>query len=521
MIRAIPRTRTGTGTGTGSRKRNQAKTDSQIGTRLGINPNQKMTRIHKTILSHLVLALSLALSAPGAARADESLKGVVEERARKWIILDSTRVALVDGARISGDADRQSEIKIGFWAEASGEWNDRGIFKAREIRVARTPPGDLFSESLRDKSSREATKLQASRNVHGDEAVSAYVSALGLSLVPRYARREFSFSFTMINDPSLNAFALPNGAIFVHTGLLAKMDNEAQLATVLGHEISHVTQLHGQRQYKKIISFIIPAQIGALVLGTEVQKQTDSPVLRAMASLGLNLGMAAAVNGYGRTLEDQADRVGLRYTVGRGYDPREAPGVWDIFNDIYGDESKVENFLYSNHSTNKVRKGNILDEIDIHYRSRLPGYKARKKSAPAKPLTELKVARDEYRSRMVDVVRMTAVADFDLERYRLARKGFSRVLEVRPEDPVVFHYKGRIVLATGEGARTRERARTFFERAIELDPAYAAAHKDLGLLYKDMKMGPEARTHLQKYLDLAPEGAKDRIKIRRAIGKIG
>jgi len=403
-------------------------------------------------------AVSILVLLPCSASASEKIEGIVERVTGKTVILDSSRIRVNDEVKLSGDAARLSEIEIGDWAEASGDWNEQGIFEAARIKVERLAPGASFADKLKSASEDETKKLDKSGKIHSDEAVTSYVSRVGMGLVPEYAGSEFSFSFSVIQDPSLNAFALPNGAIYVHTGLLAKMDNEAQLATVLGHEISHVTQLHGQRQYKKMIAVMIPAQIGALVLGTEVQRRSDNPVLSFMTAVGLNLGMAAAVNGYGRTLEDQADRVGLRYAVETGYDPRESPKVWDTFNDVYGEESKTENFFYSNHSTNEVRKQNLKDEIELHYAAGGPGPGA------------AGVDQATYQVTMLGVIRENAVEDFNLKRYRLAEKGFERVLAQAPEDAVAHHYQGRILLATKENPESRPRSTTSRSRSIPTTP---------------------------------------------------
>ena len=78
----------------------------------------------------------------------------------------------------------------------------------------------------------------------GDEFLQAYVNELGQSLVPKEAPADLYFSFRVINDVTPNAFALPDGRVFVHSGLLSFVDNEAQLAMVLGHEIGHVLKKH-------------------------------------------------------------------------------------------------------------------------------------------------------------------------------------------------------------------------------------------------------------------------------------
>lgn len=477
-------------------------------------------RVRAVVLAALLVLLPSLATPQGALAASEKVRGVVEEVRRDGIVLDSTFILVDEDRRVRGDVDSLDRVRVGYWAEARGRWSERGDLKASKIKVKREVPGHTFYDGLEAQSRYESRKLNESDKIYQDPAVSEYVREVGMELVPEYARSDFSFSFHVLEDPSLNAFAFPNGAIYVHTGLLAKMENEAQLATVLGHEISHVTQRHGQRQYKKMVAFVIPAQIGAIIVGSEIQRRTDNPIYETMALLGLNLGLAAAVNGYGRTLEDQADRVGLRYTVGRGYDHAESPKIWVIFNDIYGDETKIENFFYGHHSTNRARKENLEAEIERHYR----GVAMARRAAGELPGVERPtpiVREDLYQTTMLDLTRDNAVADFDLERYRIAEKSFDRVLKHRPGDPVAHHYKGRIIVATKEGAEGRERALARYLKALSIAPDYAEAHRDLGLLYAEMERRDDARGHLERYLDLAPSDASDRKKIRKVLEKLG
>ncbi len=476
-------------------------------------------RVRFVVLAGLPVLLSALATPPDALAWSKKVQGVVEEVRRDGILVDSTFVHFDENGRVNGDVDGLDGIQVGYWAEARGRWRERGDLKANKIKVKREVPGHTFFDGLEAQSRSESRKLNESDKIYDDPAVSAYVRDVGTGLVPEYARDDFSFSFHVLEDPSLNAFAFPNGAIYVHTGLLAKMENEAQLATVLGHEISHVTQRHGQRQYKKIVAFVIPAQIGAIILGSEIQRRTDNPIYETMAILGLNLGLAAAVNGYGRTLEDQADRVGLRYTVDSGYDHTESPKIWVIFNDIHGDENKIENFFYGHHSTNRVRKENLETEIERHYREVATARRTSGETPEVERPAPI-VREDLYQATMLGLTRDNAVADFDLERYRIAEKGFDRVLKHRPGDPVAHHYKGRIIVATKDGAEDRERALASYLRALSIAPDYAEAHRDLGLLYAEMERRADARGHLERYLDLAPSDAPDRKKIQKALEKL-
>jgi beta-barrel assembly-enhancing protease len=468
----------------------------------------------------LLAAASLMGAGPGALASDARVIGIVERVADDRIVVDSATVVLTPDGRIRGDVDALSKAKVGYWAEADGSFTEQGLFRADDVKIREDAPGASFADHVTKISLKEAGKLDASDHIFRDPAVNDYVRKVGSGLVPEYAAKEHEFSFEVIRDPTLNAFALPSGAIYVHTGLLARLDNEAQLGIVLGHEISHVTQRHGQRQYKAGVTAMIPAQIGAIVLGVQFQRRNDNPFQQFMVGLGLNMGLAASVNGYGRTLEDQADRVGLRYAVETGYDPAEGPKIWDTFNDVDGDEGKVENFFYGNHSTNAVRKENLSEEIDRHYES--PGVPdlAGDGEAPPQAAPKTRLVNEEvYQQTMLDLTRENAVEDFDLERYHLASKGFDRVLRHRPGDPVAHHYAGRILLATDESPEAPGRALQEYLKAVSMAPDYPDVHRDLGLLYARMGRNPDAAAHFRRYLELAPETAKDRREVEKELRK--
>jgi hypothetical protein len=126
----------------------------------------------------------------------------------------------------------------------------------------------------------------------------------------------------------------------VHSGLVAALENEAQLATVLGHEIAHATHRHGYRGFKDTQSKQKWFGLGSMIAGLVVGSQTDSPAAGLITGVGSQLALGAAVSGHGRKLEDEADVVGLYYMVEAGYDYMEAPEVWNVFSKYTKDQSK-------------------------------------------------------------------------------------------------------------------------------------------------------------------------------------
>ncbi len=144
-----------------------------------------------------------------------------------------------------------------------------------------------------------------------------YVSDIGMALAAKSERPDLPWSFKVVDDPVVNAFALPGGPIFITRGLLTHMGSEAQLAAVMGHEIGHVTGRHAVRQMSKALV----AQ-GALVVGMAV-----SDTVAGLGELGMG-GLQLLFLRYGRDAEREADDLGYRYSVNTGYDVRAMPAVF-------------------------------------------------------------------------------------------------------------------------------------------------------------------------------------------------
>ena len=152
-----------------------------------------------------------------------------------------------------------------------------------------------------------------------DPALQEYVSDLGSRLAAVSERPDLPWSFKVIDDPLVNAFALPGGYIYVTRGILAYFDSEAELAGVLGHEIGHVTARHGARQMSRQQL----QQIG-LVAGMAISETFRE--YSGLAATGLQL-----INlSYSRDDESQSDRLGLRYISRLDYDADAMIGVFDM-----------------------------------------------------------------------------------------------------------------------------------------------------------------------------------------------
>jgi predicted Zn-dependent protease len=161
-----------------------------------------------------------------------------------------------------------------------------------------------------------------------DQALQNYLQNIGAGLAAKSERPNLPWTFRAVDDPSPNAFALPGGYIFVTRGLLDLMNNEAELASVVGHEIGHVTARHSVQQMSQ-------QQLAGLALGVGSILSPTVAQLGGVAQQGLGLLFLK----YGRDDERQADDLGFRYALTQGYDVRYMDDVFRSLQRL-GDASK-------------------------------------------------------------------------------------------------------------------------------------------------------------------------------------
>lgn len=326
------------------------------------------------------------------------------------------------------------------------------------------------------------------------------------------ANPEIRYRVRVVEDPSLNAFAYPHGSIYVHTGLLARMENEDQLATVLGHEMSHVEQRHMIRYRRSIqnkqVAWSAAALVAAVVLaGEEADAWSDGDWAEAarigvltdvLVGLGLQLAVLASVNGYGRDLEREADHGAFHRLASAGYDLRQSPRVYELLREDHGDASGVEVFFFGNHP----KLANRIEAAE----SWIAENPAARAATGAEPTVS-----DRFLRRLRPVWRDDAALNIEIGRLDLAEEQLFRAFEAMPEDPRVHFVYSRLYLARAEKEPTRadawlDSARHALHEAIRLDPDRPLPHLELGLLAWDQGDPVTACRELGFYLELDPDG---------------
>src|SRR5215470_8727786 len=188
---------------------------------------------------------------------------------------------------------------------------------ARKAGDPLKPGFNLFSRQDDVKVGQENSKQVLQQyEVVKNQFLQDYVQRMGqkLAAMPEAKQSGFNFTFTVLNVDEINAFALPGGPMFIYTGLLKAVDNEAQLAGVMGHEMSHVILRHGTHEASKANLIELPALLAGSLIGNDT-------VTGKLARMGLGLGANSFILKFSRDAESEADALGSHLMAEAGYDP--------------------------------------------------------------------------------------------------------------------------------------------------------------------------------------------------------
>ncbi|HEU4647640.1 MAG TPA: M48 family metalloprotease [Gemmatimonadales bacterium] len=178
----------------------------------------------------------------------------------------------------------------------------------------------LVSESQEIEMGKQAAQdVQQTIGYYDDPALQAYVSSIGMKMARASERPNLPWEFHVVNDAAVNAFALPGGFIYVTRGLLGSITNEAELATVVGHEIGHVTNRHTVQQISK-------QQVAQLGLGIG---SILSPQIAQLSGV-LGTGLQVLFLKYSRDAENEADLAGFRYALKQNWDVRQMVNMFQV-----------------------------------------------------------------------------------------------------------------------------------------------------------------------------------------------
>jgi len=359
--------------------------------------------------------------------------------------------------------------------------------------------------------------------LYNDPRVVELVASVGRSLAPPPTDDYMEYRFFVLRDPSPNAFALPNGDIYMHTGMLARLTDTAQLAAILGHEVNHVAGHHGIVQFRSTNKKIVASMVLSGVLG----------------GLGgvISTGLAASMYGFSRELEQEADDHAVGLMLASPYDAQALPEIYGILARDYDGITPRMATIWSSHPQLEARAERTREQVA----GALPGRRDTEQFDaivfPLRAMTIRDYIQDDYpRTAMAlaenlaarypeqpELVQLTgdawaamgALTEIDeqeLSNRERARNANRRLMRTRQE-------REAQLLKTPEGqAALRENlgnARAAYQRALALDGNFAPAYRGLGEVAERLGEPRAAAAAYVDYLRKAPDAGDRAVIVQR------
>jgi predicted Zn-dependent protease len=313
-------------------------------------------------------------------------------------------------------------------------------------------------------------EIRANADMLDDPEVDGYISRLGYKLASASNQPSQSFTFFVVADSLVNAFAGPGGVIGINSGLLLAVDTESELAAVMAHEIAHVTQRHIARAFERADNFSIPALAGllaAIVLGSQNSRAGS------VAAAALVGGQAQAQLDFIRSNEREADRVGIETLINAGFDPRSMASFFERLQEA-GRYYKVPPEFLSTHPVTSSRIADGRARADRYsYRQyedsgafhRVRARLKIRSLGPKKALVEFANAAKVNSGALVVASRYgSALALLELERYQEAKEILERL---RSTSPDTLPFQAALARALA-GQKQYTRAVRIYEQALEV-----------------------------------------------------
>lgn len=322
--------------------------------------------------------------------------------------------------------------------------------------------------------------MQRSGKVRKDPALSAYLQGVMDRLYPEF---DGKLRVRAIDSGQLNAFALPNGSVYINTGMLARLQNEAQLATVLAHEGAHFVHRHSYQQ----VEHVKGVATLALIVG--------------MAGVPLvgNVVALSSMMGFSREHETEADSIGYQRLVAAGYSAKEAPRTFEHLIAEIKALDIDEPFFFASHPKLQDRVDS-LNELSRDAANGRPAY-------------------EPYVLAVRDVRLFTLQEDLDAYRYKQLILVLSDPERRREYPPEAGYFLGEAYrLRNQEGDAGL--AKSEYILSLEMAPQFAPSYRALGMLHYKRGEKALAAPLFKRYLELAP-AAPDREYVEAYLKDIG
>lgn len=390
------------------------------------------------------------------------------------------------------------------------------LSRAEEIRIDRQQRAHQFSADF--------GRVQ-------DPALNDYIAGVGMKLAQVSDRPDMPWSFRAVNATHLNAYAFPGGSIAVTRGMLVELDNEAELAALLGHEVAHVAARHtAQRMTQQTLSNLVMTGVGQVVA------RRNPDYLGLARDLGA-LAQGALLARYSREDERQADRLGREYMVKAGYNPRGMVGLMEVLRGQRDQRPSLLEQMFASHPMSTERYRDAVQALRVHserildrplprerflkatasQRAIKPAIEklqaanvalARENPAEAEQLARAAVRRAPRDYTAHVVLGMTLLGR---QRFQPALAQFREGMQIYPEQARAHHLAGVTLLQL----QRPEPALRRFQRYQELLPGNPATTFLIGYCYEHMGQRQPAAEHYYQYLQVVQQGPQAQYAQRR------
>lgn len=327
-------------------------------------------------------------------------------------------------------------------------------------------------------------QLSADYGVTADDRLNRYVDELGQGIARISHRPDMPYSFQVVNANYINAYAFPGGTVGLTRGIMLEMEDEAELAALLGHEVTHVTARHaGQRASQGMLTQV--------AVGTAVAGVGETPLAGVVGAVG-QIGAGALLSRYSRDNEREADRLGMDYMVEAGHNPEGMIGLTGMLTSLSRRKPNAIEVMFSSHPTGQERLDNARNQVRDFPRSQ----------------RERNRQKERYQDMIAPIVRIRPAIEAMQEGERLLAQGdadaaetaLQRALEQAPED-----YTGLMLMGKLQLSQERfDRALSWFEDAAVSLPGEAQAVQYQGLAQLGSRRYDRALDRFERYEELLP-----------------
>ncbi len=324
-----------------------------------------------------------------------------------------------------------------------------------------------------------------------DPDLGRYVNEVGQRIAKLSDRPGLPYEFVVLNNSVPNAWALPGGKIAINRGLLVELEDEAQLAAVLSHEVVHVAGKHSVQKMQQ-------AQLlGLGVMATAVA--TNGKDYGKAATIGAGIGVGLWSAKYGRDQELQSDSFGMKYMAKAGYDPNAAIELQETFVRL-SQQKGQSNWLqgmFASHPPSQERVDRnraTAGHINNEYASTEPTAWKRNATGFEKAIAQLKKDETAY------ALHNKALVEVKNENHKVALSLLDQAIEAQPEEALFYATRGQILLSQ----KMDSRAAAAFTKTRNLNPEYFIGYLGLGLIEKKQKRFSQAKQNLLKSQTLLP-----------------